>query len=280
MGELDGRVAIVTGAGRGVGRGEALHLAELGAAVVVNDVTADAAASVTAEIVAAGGRAVAHTADVADWAQARTLVDAAFDTFGRLDVLVNNAGILRTTDFPDTAPAEWDEVLRVCLTGHSAPAHAAVLAWTRQGGDPDRARRIVNTTSLAGIYGSGGRAAYSAAKAGVLGLTWSLSRELACLGVTVNAVAPRAMTRMTTGNEGFDGTGDLFDPALVAPVVGWLAGAGGRDRTGQVFVVGAGKVWPVPPLAPVGPYDLGSWPPAEPVGTELPAWHWVDETFR
>jgi NAD(P)-dependent dehydrogenase (short-subunit alcohol dehydrogenase family) len=280
MGELDGRVSVVTGAGRGVGRGEALLLAELGAAVVVNDVTAEAAAKVAAEVVAAGGRAVAHGADVADWSQAEALVDAAFDTFGRLDVLVNNAGILRTTDFPDSAPAEWDEVLRVCLTGHSAPARAAVRAWTRQGTDPEGGRRIVNTTSLAGIYGSGGRAAYSAAKAGVLGLTWSLSRELAGLGVTVNAVAPRAMTRMTTGNEGFDGTGDLFDPALVAPVVGWLAGVGGRDQTGRVFVVGAGKVWPVPPLVALGPYDLASWPPAEPMGAELPAWRWVDDTFR
>jgi NAD(P)-dependent dehydrogenase (short-subunit alcohol dehydrogenase family) len=280
MAALDGKVAVVTGAGRGVGRGEALHLAGLGAAVVVNDVTAQAAATVAAEIVTAGGQAVAHDADVADWAQAQALVDSAFATFGRLDVLVNNAGILRTTDFADMAPGEWDEVLRVCLTGHTAPAHAAVRAWTRQGPDPGHARRIVNTTSLAGLYGSQGRAAYSAAKAGVLGLTWSLSRELSDIGVTVNAVAPRAMTRMTTGNEGFDGTGDLFDPALVAPVVGWLAGPASRDVTGRVFVVGAGKVWPVPPLAADKPHDLAAWPPAEPVDTGLPAWERVDDVFR
>jgi NAD(P)-dependent dehydrogenase (short-subunit alcohol dehydrogenase family) len=279
MGELDGRVAVVTGAGRGVGRGEAVRLAELGAAVVVNDVTAEAAKSVADEVVAAGGTAVPHDADIADWQQAASVVAAAFDTFGRLDVLVNNAGILRSTAFADTEPGEWDEVLRVCLTGHTAPAHAAVRAWTRQGPDPSGGRRIVNTTSLAGIYGSGGRAAYSAAKAGVLGLTWSLSRELAGLGVTVNAVAPRAMTRMTTGNEGFDGTGDLFDPALVAPVVGWLAGPASREHTGRVFVVGAGKVWPVPPLTATGPHGVESWP-AGATSVELPAWSWVDDTFR
>jgi len=249
MGALEGKVAAVTGAGRGIGRGEALALAEEGAAVVVNDVDVDLAKSVVAEVEAAGGRATAHGDDVASWDGARTLVAAAVDGFGRLDVLVNNAGFLRDRMSFSMDEAEFDEVVRVHLKGHFAPSRFAAEHWRtlhKAGGGGGGA--IVNTVSEAGLYGGTGQANYVAAKAGIAGMTIGLARELERYGVRVNAVAPRARTRMTEALLGdfaappADGGFDEWDPANVGPVVAWLASDDAADVTGQVFVVFGGRI--------------------------------------
>jgi NAD(P)-dependent dehydrogenase (short-subunit alcohol dehydrogenase family) len=195
-----GRVVVVTGAGRGLGRAHALAFAAEGARVVVNDVGAaldgsggstGPAAEVVAEIRAAGGEAVADGEDVADWAGAARLVAHAVEAFGRLDVLVNNAGILRDRMLVSLDEAEWDAVLRVHLKGHAAPLHHAAAYWRSRGkaGEPVAAR-VINTSSGAGLLGSVGQGSYSTAKAGILGLTLVAAAELARYGVTVNAVAP------------------------------------------------------------------------------------------
>ncbi|MDT7668464.1 MAG: hypothetical protein QOC74_1247, partial [Pseudonocardiales bacterium] len=202
-----GRVVIVTGAGRGLGRAHALAFAAEGARVVVNDVgaaldgsggSAGPAAEVVAEIRAAGGEAVADGEDVADWAGAARLVAHAVGEFGRLDVLVNNAGILRDRMVVSLDEGEWDAVLRVHLKGHAATLHHAAAHWRARGkaGEPVDAR-VVNTSSGAGLLGSVGQGSYSTAKAGILGLTMVAAAELARYGVTVNAIAPAARTRMT-----------------------------------------------------------------------------------
>ncbi|CEA06943.1 Putative short-chain type dehydrogenase/reductase [Arthrobacter saudimassiliensis] len=252
-----GRVAIVTGAGRGLGREHALELARQGAKVVVNDlgtsldgiVEASGPAHDVVDLIRSmGGEAVANGADVADFEQARGLVRQAVDTFGGLDILVNNAGFVRDRMLVNTSEEEWDAVIRVHLKGHFAPLRHAAEYWraeAKAGRTPDA--RVINTSSGAGLQGSVGQASYSAAKAGIAGLTLVAAHELARYGVTVNAIAPSARTRMTEGafaeamaapESGFD----AMDPANVSPVVAWLASPGSREVTGRVIEIEGGRI--------------------------------------
>jgi NAD(P)-dependent dehydrogenase (short-subunit alcohol dehydrogenase family) len=248
-GLLEGRVAIVTGAGRGIGRAHALELARHGAAVVVNDFgvslagegTGEApAGEVVAEIAATGGRAVANAADVADFEQAAAMVQLAIDTFGGLDVLVNNAGFVRDRMLVNTSEEEWDAVIRVHLKGHFAPLRHAGAYWrTEAKAGRQRAARVINTSSGAGLQGSVGQATYSAAKAGIAGLTLVAAQELARYGVTVNAIAPVARTRMTEG--AFD-TSQMALPEDNAPIVAWLASEEAGDVTGRVIEIDGSRI--------------------------------------
>ncbi|MFJ5043355.1 3-oxoacyl-ACP reductase [Streptomyces sp. NPDC088719] len=257
---LDGLSAIVTGAGRGLGRAEALELARLGAAVVVNDygqpgrdgsgeASAAPAEEVAAEIRAAGGRAVAHLGDVSDHEQARALVDVATTTYGRLDILVNNAGILRDRMIFSMTEEEWDSVVRVHLKGHFNTTHFAAAHWrarSKETGGPVYGR-IVNTSSEAFLAGSAGQPNYAAAKGGVVGLTTSTALALAKYGVTANAICPRARTRMTEDvfagfQEPADGALDPLAPEHVSPLVGYLASPAAAGVNGQLLVVHGGMV--------------------------------------
>ena len=206
---LDGRIAIVTGAGRGIGRAHALELARQGAKVVVNDLgtsgsgegsASEVAHEVVAEIEALGGEAVANGADVADFEQAAAMVQQAIDTFGGLDILVNNAGFVRDRMLVNTSEEEWDAVIRVHLKGHFAPLRHAGAWWRSEAKEGrQRVARVVNTSSGAGMQGSIGQTTYSAAKAGIAGMTLVAAAELGRYGVNVNAIAPVARTRMTEG---------------------------------------------------------------------------------
>ncbi|SDH53748.1 NAD(P)-dependent dehydrogenase, short-chain alcohol dehydrogenase family [Actinokineospora alba] len=257
MGLCQDRVVVVTGAGRGIGRAHALAFAAEGAKVVVNDLgaaldgssaSAGPAAEVVAEIEALGGQAVADTSDVADWAGAGDLINTALDAFGRLDVLVNNAGFLRDRMLVNLSEAEWDAVIRVHLKGHFAPMRHAAEYWRGQskaGLTVDA--RIINTSSGAGLLGSVGQGNYSAAKAGIAGLTLVAAAEFGRYGVTVNAIAPAARTRMTevafadsmaAPDSGFD----AMAPENVSPLVVWLGSAESAGVTGRVFEVEGGKV--------------------------------------
>lgn len=259
-GVVDDRVVIVTGAGRGIGRAHALAFAAEGAAVVVNDVGAGLdgsaggaapegpAQKVVAEIEAAGGRAVANSDDVADWSGAQSLVRTAIDAFGRLDVLVNNAGFLRDRMLVNLGENDWDAVIRVHLKGHFAPLRHAAAYWRAEAkAGRERAARIINTSSGAGLLGSVGQGNYSAAKAGILGLTTVAAAELARYGVTVNAIAPAARTRMTEQAFAEDmaapGAGfDSMAPENVSPLVVWLGSTESAEVTGRVFEVDGGRV--------------------------------------
>jgi NAD(P)-dependent dehydrogenase (short-subunit alcohol dehydrogenase family) len=244
MSLLEGRVGIVTGAGRGIGRAHALELASHGAAVVVNDFgvslsgegTGESPAEeVVAAIEAAGGRAVANGADVADFEQAAAMVQQAIDTFGGLDILVNNAGFVRDRMLVNTSEEEWDAVIRVHLKGHFAPLRHAGAYWRAEAKEGrQRAARVINTSSGAGLQGSVGQATYSAAKAGIAGLTLVAAQELGRYGVTVNAIAPVARTRMTEG--AFD-TSQMALPEDNSPIVAWLASEEAGDVTGRVIEV-------------------------------------------
>ncbi|MGW2520833.1 3-oxoacyl-ACP reductase [Streptomyces sp. NPDC001617] len=256
---LEGLSAIVTGAGRGLGRAEALELARLGAAVVVNDygqpgrdgsgeASTGPAEEVAAEIREAGGRAVAHTGDVADFQQARQLVQLAVSEFGKLDVLVNNAGILRDRMVFSMTEGEWDSVIRVHLKGHFNTTHFAAAHWRERSkaeGGPVYGR-IVNTSSEAFLAGSAGQPNYAAAKGGIVGLTTSTALALAKYGVTANAICPRARTRMTEDVfAGFEQPVEGLDPLApehVAPLVGYLASPAASRANGQLFVVHGGMV--------------------------------------
>ncbi|MBC7267092.1 MAG: 3-oxoacyl-ACP reductase [Streptomyces sp.] len=256
---LQGRTAIVTGAGRGLGRAEALELARLGAAVVVNDLgqpgrdgtgtsSARPAEEVAAEIRATGGTALAHSGDVADFRQAAELVGLAVREFGGLDVLVNNAGILRDRMVFSMTEDEWDAVIRVHLKGHFNTTRFAAAHWRERAkaGGGATYGRIVNTSSEAFLAGSAGQPNYAAAKGGVIGLTTSTAHALAKYGVTANAICPRARTRMTA--DVFPGAADPGDgldplaPEHVAPLVGYLASPAAGRVNGQVLVVHGGMV--------------------------------------
>jgi NAD(P)-dependent dehydrogenase (short-subunit alcohol dehydrogenase family) len=251
---LEGRVAIVTGAGRGIGRAHALELARQGAAVVVNDFgvslsgqrdgqsgTGESPAeAVVAEIEAAGGRAVVNGADVADFEQAAAMVQQAIDTYGGLDILVNNAGFVRDRMLVNTSEEEWDAVIRVHLKGHFAPLRHAGAYWRAEAKEGrQRAARVINTSSGAGLQGSVGQTTYSAAKAGIAGMTLVAAQEMARYGVTVNAIAPVARTRMTEG--AFD-TSAMAVPEDNSPIVAWLASADAGDVTGRVIEIDGGQV--------------------------------------
>ena len=249
---LAGRVAIVTGGGRGIGRCHALALAAEGAAVVVNDLGgsvegagADAgpAHDVVAEIEAMGGRALAIGHDVADWAGAEALVAAALEAFGGLHVVVANAGILRDRTLANLGEAEWDDVIRVHLKGHAAPIRHAMAHWRARAkaGETIEAS-VVCTTSIAGFAGNFGQAAYATAKAGIMGLAKVVALEGAKYGVRGNAVSPSARTRLETSLEAPPaGIFDVFDPANVSPLIAWLARAD-CPATGQVFQAYGNKV--------------------------------------
>lgn len=257
MGRFDGKVAIVTGAGRGIGRAEALLLAAEGAAVVVNDLggatTGEGsderpAQQVADEITAAGGRAAASYDDISRWEGGQALVAQAVDTFGGLDVLVNNAGILRDKMSFNMDEAEWDAVIAVHLKGHMATSRFAAAYWrqrSKESGTPVGAA-IVNTASESGLYGNAGQANYAAAKAGIASMTIVLARELERVGVRVNAIAPVARTRLTETVAGDlmnpkEGDFDRFAPENAAAMAVWLAGPDSAGITGQVFAVGGGK---------------------------------------
>jgi NAD(P)-dependent dehydrogenase (short-subunit alcohol dehydrogenase family) len=275
VGSFDGKVAIVTGAGRGIGREEALLLASEGAQVVVNDLGgapdgsgADTgpAQQVVGEIVAAGGTAAPNTDDISTWPGAEALVGQAVERFGRLDVVINNAGILRDRMSFTMSEAEWDAVVDVHLKGHFAVARHAAAWWRsrfKETGEPV-AGAIVNTSSESGLYANAGQANYAAAKAGIAALTIVLARELERLGVRVNAIAPVARTRLTEAVAGdamaADGSGfDRFDPANVAAVACWLASDEAAGISGQVVKVQGGQL-----------QLLGGWHPLTDVRADEP----------
>jgi NAD(P)-dependent dehydrogenase (short-subunit alcohol dehydrogenase family) len=253
--DLNGKVAIVTGAGRGIGRAHALALAAAGAKVVVNDLgvslggegeDASPAEEVASEIRAAGGEAVVNADDVADFEGARRLVAQAVDAFGRLDVLVNNAGILRDRMLVNMDEAEWDSVIAVHLKGHFAPTRHAADHWRDRAKAGEEVRgRVINTSSPSGVFGNVGQANYGAAKAGIAAFTVILAQELARYGVTVNAIAPNARTRMTQAAFGELPPAEGFDPLAPennSPLVVALAADEAQRITGQVFFVWGGVV--------------------------------------
>ena len=278
MGLLDGKIAIVTGAGRGIGREEALLLASEGATVIVNDVggslsgeggDVSPAQQVVDVITGHGGTAAVNSDDISSWQGAKNLVDQAVDTYGSLDILVNNAGILRDKMSFSMGESTWDDVIRVHLKGHFGTAHFAAAYWRAKSkaGEPTSGR-IINTTSESGLFGSVGQINYGSAKLGIVGMTWTLARELERFGVTVNAIAPRARTRMTEEiftemaavGDGFD----KFDPANVAQLVGFLASDGAADVTSQVFIVFGGDIWVMSHFQPVGELHRDKpWTPEE-----------------
>jgi NAD(P)-dependent dehydrogenase (short-subunit alcohol dehydrogenase family) len=296
MGSLDGRVAIVTGAGRGIGRAHALLLAAEGAAVVVNDVGAslqggehleEPAEQVVAEIVAGGGTAVVDRSDVSSWEEGRSLIDTAVDTFGRLDVLVNNAGIVRDSVLATMTEEQWDAVITVNLKGHFVPSRWAATYWRAEA----KANRtvmgsVIHTSSGAGLRGNPGQANYAAAKAGVAALNLICAQELGRYGVRSNCLVPTARTRMTEATPWLsdrvkapaEGAPDPWDPANMSPVVAYLAAAdcpfngctfsvrGTNIRLMNTWGVGAGVkkpdgIWTVAELAE----QLGPLAPAEEV---------------
>ena len=280
---VDGRVVIVTGAGGGIGRAHALAFAAEGALVVVNDIGVgldgspasggSAAQDVVDEITAAGGQAVANGSNIADWDQAAGLIATAVETFGGLDVLVNNAGIVRDRMMANTSEEEFDAVIAVHLKGHFATMRHAASYWRglfKEGKAPkDIDARIINTSSGAGLQGSVGQGNYSAAKAGVAALTLVGAAEMGRYGVTVNAIAPSARTRMTetvfaemmaTQDQDFD----AMAPENVSPLVVWLGSVESRDVTGKVFEVEGGKVRVAEGWAHGPQIDKGArWDPAE-----------------
>lgn len=283
MGICANRTVIITGAARGLGRAYALAFAAEGANVVVNDIGTSlggegrdnsAAEAVVAEIVANGGRAIANCEDITDWDAAKRIVEAALEAFGDLHVVVNNAGIVRDRMFVSATLDEWDATMHVHLRGHFCLSRHAVDYWRakqKAGGSPDA--RIINTTSGAGLQGSIAQAAYSTAKGGIASLTLVQAAELGRYGITANALAPSARTRMTeqafadkmaTQGAQFD----VMDPANIAPTVVWLGSAESADVTGCVFELEGGKImieqgWREGPFV-----DLGArWNPADVGGT-------------
>ena len=255
-GLCEGRVAIVTGAARGVGRQHALQLANAGAKVVVNDLGAGVdgkgadkspAQRVVNEIKAAGGEAIVNGDDVSNFDGAKNMVDTAINTFGKLDILVNNAGILRDRMLVNMTEEEWDAVIQVHLKGTFAPSRHAASYWRAMSKQNDDGKpvmgRIINTSSTSGIYGNIGQTNYGAAKAGIAAFTIIAARELARIGVTVNAISPSAYTRMTDNlREYSEEDKQVRDPSWVSPTIVYLASEEAQDISGRVIQAGAGMV--------------------------------------
>jgi NAD(P)-dependent dehydrogenase (short-subunit alcohol dehydrogenase family) len=265
---LDGKVAIVTGAGRGIGREHVLALAKAGAKIVVNDLGGSAAGegadttpaqSVADEIKAAGGEATANYDNVADFQGAENLVKQAIGDFGRLDILVNNAGILRDRMLVTMTEEEWDAVIAVHLKGHFAPTHHAGAYWREQSKAGNQINgRVINTSSPSGVFGNVGQTNYGAAKAGIAGFTIIAAQELGRYGATVNCLAPNARTRMTENIFGAmpkpaEGEFDPLDPANISPVVVALASDEAQGITGQCFFVYGSTV------NVLKPWDVGTF---------------------
>ena len=259
MGICDGRVVIVTGAGRGIGRGHAIEFARQGAKVVVNDLGGSVEGSgtdltpaqqVVEEITAMGGEAVANGDNVADWEGAQRLINSAVEAFGDLHVLVNNAGILRDRMLVNMTEEEWDAVITVHLKGTFAPTRWAAAYWREKAKAGEQLDvRVINTSSTSGIFGNPGQTNYGAAKAGIAAFTIIAARELGRYGVTVNAVAPAALTRMTENlgmgqraREVEAGMFDPYSPENIAPVVVWLGSSESKDITARVFLVSGGRI--------------------------------------
>ena len=291
MGLLDGKVAVVTGAGRGIGREEALLLASEGARVVVNDVGAGLhgegggdphpAEEVAALITERGGQAAVNGDDISSWDGGKNLVDQAVDTFGSIDIIVNNAGILRDKMMFNLDESDWDDVIRVHLKGHFAATHFASIYWrSKAKAGEEVSGRIINTSSEAGLFGNAGQANYAAAKAGIASLTWVEARELGRYGVTANAIAPRARTRMTetmfSGDRlaAQEGEFDAWDPKNIANVVGFLAAPTSADVNGQIFVVFGGDIYVMSAFQVANKLTRhGAWTPGELVAAK-------DELFK
>lgn len=276
MAFLQDKVAVVTGAGQGLGKEEALALADAGAIVVVNDIgnapdsTGDRPAEVVAQRIRdAGGQAEANFDDVSTWDGAKSLISQAFAITGRLDVLVCNAGIVRDRMLHKMSEQEWDAVIRVHLNGHYFPTRFAAEAWREQAkaSGPVNAR-IIYTTSEAGLFGHIGQVNYSAAKAGITGMCFTVAQELSRVGVTANIVSPRGRTPMTIGTFGEVGSRtdefDVWDPANVAPAVVFLAREEAAEISGQVFVVHGGTVKRVAPWQEIATIKADHrWEPEE-----------------
>jgi NAD(P)-dependent dehydrogenase (short-subunit alcohol dehydrogenase family) len=277
MGMLDGKVAVVTGAGRGIGRAHARLLAAEGARVVVNDLgTATAgegtdaapARQVADEIVRDGGHAITNSDNVATWAGGEALVQQAVEEYGRLDIVVNNAGILRDAMSFNITEDEWDSVIEVHLKGHLATCHHAVRHWRALGkAGEEVSGRIINTASESGLYGQAGQINYATAKAGIVSMTIVLAREMKKYGVTANVVCPRARTRMTETVAGAVDfmSGPEWEPENISPLVVFLASDEAADVSGQVFVVWGTRVHLMEGFSLVNTLDRGDgrWTPAE-----------------
>lgn len=249
MGSCKERVAIITGAGGGLGRAYALRLAQEGAKVIVNDINPETAESCVEEIVTFGGQAISNTDDITDYDAAGEIVKKAIATYGDLHAVVNNAGNNRDRMFTSLTPDDWDAVMNVHLKGHFCISSHAAKYWRAQSKDGKTVNaRIINTSSGAGLFGSVGQSNYSVAKGGILSLTLVQAAELRRYGVTVNAIAPQARTGMTSGvfddmmKPPDDGSFDEFDPANVAPAIVWFVSEQSRDVTGRCVEIYGGKM--------------------------------------
>lgn len=280
MGILNDRVAIITGAGGGLGAAHARVFAGEGACVIVNDINRDAAQKVVNEIVAAGGRAVANTSDITHYGDSENAIRQAIETYGDLHVVVNNAGINRDRMFASMSEAEWDAIMAVHLKGHFCISSHAVHYWRDQAKSGHKVdARIINTTSGAGLQGSIGQSNYAAAKAGIAALTLNQAAELRRYGITANAVAPAARTGMTSAVESMaarmakpnDGSFDYWAPENVSSLLAWLASVDASGITGRIFESEGGKISIADGWRTTAGVDKGArWQPAE-VGEAMQA---------